>query len=249
MCVRQPAILALGISLVLAFFVFLTNGMVPFSNNGHCDPWHYFGYFYLNDHFDTVGASRTYSRLPATIIGFALTRLLHSVMADYAHYVVLLVLTVGPVFLMARRLYGILPAVVAAAFLGTSGIVIGVLSVTYTGPSLAWSTLAAFTALGASLAERLRLRAFLLVATGFLLATSIVGHLYSLTFNFVVPLYAVRWTSLSRRSIFVQLPSISGYLTVGAILAIVVWGPSHIWCSALNSPSSATSSSRSSTSK
>jgi uncharacterized membrane protein len=198
--------------------------MVPFSNDGHCDPWHYFGYFYLDDQFAAIGDSRTYSRLPSTIVGFGLTKLFHSVVADYLQYLVLLVAIAGSVFLLAQRLFGNFAAGIAALFLATSGIVIGVLSVTYTGPSLAWSTIAMSCALAAGTALNDRRRNLLVIAAGFFMATAIIGHLYTLTYNFVVPLYALSWSSEERRRPYTQLPRILGRLLIGVILAIVVLG-------------------------
>jgi hypothetical protein len=222
--VAPQVVLAIGLPFAAALFVFLTNGMVPFSNDGHCDPWHYFGYFYLDDQFAAVGDSRTYSRLPTTILGFMLTKLFRSVFADYSQYVLLLVLTVAPVFLVSARLYGTFAACIAALFLSTSGVVIGVLSVTYTGPALAWSTLAMTAALASSFAGSERRRSMLLVAAGFFWGSAIVGHLYSLTYNFVVPIYAISWTSVQRRNVLAQFKSIAAYCLLGCILSVLVFG-------------------------
>jgi hypothetical protein len=221
---RSPLLLAGGIPLTAALFVLATNGMVPFANDGHCDPWHYFGYFYVADRFDMLGASRTYSRLPETILGFVLTKLSPSVLADYANYIVLLVLTAGSVFLSANRLYGPFAASVAAIFLATSAIVIGVLSVTYTGPSLAWSTLAMVFAVRAGTARSDRRRSVHLLLAGFFWGAAIVGHLYSLVFNFVTPLYAIDWRRGGFRAILVQVLVIAAYWIAGTGMSLLVFG-------------------------
>ncbi len=221
---RRPGTLAIGLPLILGGFTILTNGMVPFSNNGHCDPWHYFGYFYLDDQFAMMGQSRTYSRLPSTLLGFLLTQTFHSILADYAQYLILLVVVAGTVFYAAWRLFGGLAATVAAAFLATSGIVIGVLSVTYTGPALAWSTLASVAALASAAQSDRNRRAGFLIAAGFCIGAAVVGHLYSLTYNFIVPLYALTWLRARPKAIAAQLPSIAAYMLIGIVLSVVAFG-------------------------
>lgn len=221
---RNSYVHAIGLSVFAGAFVLLTHRMVPFSNDGHCDPWHYFGYFYLDDQFAMMGDSRTYSRLPLTFVGFVLTRLLRSVSADYAHFLILLVIVAGSVFVGAERLFGRFAATVATFFVTTSGIVIGVLSVTYTGPTLAWDALAIAAAILAADASHARRRRLLLVVAGFFWGTAIIGHLYSVTYNFVLPLYCLTWRSLRLRPLLAQLLSALAYLAIGIALSVLVFG-------------------------
>jgi hypothetical protein len=220
----QSLSFAFGLPALVGVFLLLTHGMIPFSNDGHCDPWHYFGYFYLDDQFSMMGDSRTYSRLPMTILGFVLTRLFRSILADYVQFILWIALVAGSVLCVAERLFGRLAATVASLFVATSGIVVGVLSVNYTGPALAWSALAIATALLAGASSTGSRRRTLLAIAGFLWGTALIGHFYSITYNFVVPLYALSWRNSRPVSLLAELLITTLQLLLGILVAVVVFG-------------------------
>ena len=42
------------IAVVFPLLLLLTNSRIPFANDFHCDPWHYFGFFYIIDQQQTI---------------------------------------------------------------------------------------------------------------------------------------------------------------------------------------------------
>lgn len=215
-----PVTLSCGIAVV----IFVTNRMVPFSNDGHCDPWHYFGYFYVDNQISMLGDSRTYSRLPSVIVGFVTTRIFHSISADYANFLILFAGACTALYCGALQLFRQTSAVLATIFFATNAVVIGNFSVTYTGPSLTWSAIAIAFAIAASTAASTRRRNILIVAAGFFWGTSVIGHLYSLTYNCIVPLYALRYVSREWRYYALETLRCSVLVVAGGLLATLAFG-------------------------
>src|SRR5581483_2884584 len=81
-----PLFIAIG----FPAFVLLTNQLIPFANDFHCDPWHYFGFFYIVDQQNTVDVtSRMLSRIPEVWLGRFATDIAPGVIADYLNFVIL----------------------------------------------------------------------------------------------------------------------------------------------------------------
>lgn len=214
---------------VFAFFLFRTKGLIPFDNDGHCDPWTYYGYFFLGDQHATIGPTRVDFRLPTIFLGFFLGKFFHTSVFDYLNFLILYIVSSIGVYLSARLLFKREAALIGMTFFATSGIVIGTLSTTYTGPSILYSILAISFAIASSVMPTYRFA--LLMISGAFWGTAIHAHLYSLTYNFILPLYAVQYFRLNIKSpltILKDLVMILVFMIVGIILATAFWGALNV---------------------
>ncbi len=220
---------ALLILIVFALFLFRTKGLIPFDNDGHCDPWTYYGYFFLGDQHAAIGPSRVDYRLPTIFLGFFLGKFFHTIKFDYLNFLILYIGSSMGVYLSARLLFRREAAFISMIFFATSGIMIGTLSTTYTGPSILLSILAIAFAIASSVMTSYRF--FLLVISGAFWGSAIHAHLYSLTYNFILPLYAMqyfRWRLKSPFPILKDLATILFFQIVGIILATAFWGALNV---------------------
>src|SRR5262249_11180310 len=200
-----PLVVAIGFpSLVL-----LTNPSIPFANDFHCDPWHYFGMFYLIDHQQVFNpASRMLSRIPEVWLGRLATDLAPGAIADYVNFIILYAGTNLALYFAVLRLYDGLRALIATAFFASSAIFIGSIAVTYTGPSVLYNVLGIWLAAEAQRNDGLK-RTLALLAMGLLLGVSVHGHAYAVECAFAIPLYAVRPQKLTLPRLFLLLVEIS----------------------------------------
>src|SRR5947209_13264067 len=115
-----------AIAVVFPAFVLLTNSRIPFANDFHCDPWHYFGFFFILDQQNTVdAASRMLSRIPEVWLGRLATGLAPGVVADYLNFVILYSGTNLALYFAALRFFDGPRALIATAFLAFNTIFIG----------------------------------------------------------------------------------------------------------------------------
>ncbi len=216
-----PLILTFGI----AAFLLVTNRHIPFANAMNCDPWHYFGRFTLQDQIPAMmGQTRAGSRMPGTLPGFIFTHFLSDLRADYAYFLFLFVLAVGAVYFAAKRLFGTWPAIVAAVFFATQPLIVGNYSVTYTSSAVTYSAIALALAVFASTLGSGTKAILAVLATGFMWGTAVHTHLYSLSYNLVIPLYCVVWTAKPFADYAREVIWKLVLLAAGALIATLFFG-------------------------
>lgn len=214
----------LALSVGIAAFLVLTNHNIPFANGGNCDPWYYFGHFFIADQFHVIRGTRVMSRLPAVLIGYISTLLFKGVGADYANFLVLLVAATIAVYDAARRLFGALPALIAAVFFATQPLNVGNFSVTYTAPAVTFSAIAVDLAIIAALAKQRTGQIAALLGAGFFWGSAIHAHLYSLSYNFIVGIYCLDWWRRPLSKFALNAIQQWLLLLLGALLATAVFG-------------------------
>ena len=227
-------IIPILVATVFPAFVLLTNQRIPFANNFHCDPWNYFGLFYLAGEPSVLNApSREVSRVPEYLFGAIWTRVVPGVAADYANYLLFYVGSTLAAYFACLRLLGPVPAVIAVSFFGLNALVIGNLSTTLFAPSIFYSALAIWLASEARLADLYR-RAIALMLCGTTLAFLIHGHLYTVFCAFAIPLYSFRLHNVAVRVLLVELIKsavviaagfVAGTILIGAINLFAFGGP------------------------
>jgi hypothetical protein len=223
--VIENLVIPLTLCTAIAAFFILTNQSIPFANGGNCDPWYFFGRFFLADQVPMLGSTRTGSRIPAAIIGVVTTRLFRGVTADYANFLILFVSAGAAVYFAAKRLFGVYAAIFATIFFATEPLNIGNFSVTFSAPTVAYSAIAMALAVTASTMTSGIRRAAVLLTAGFFWASAIHGHLYSLSYNFIVTLYCLDWGT--RQPIVRFLRDAMGkwiLLMSGALIATIFFG-------------------------
>ncbi len=219
----ENLLLPIALAGAIALFLVLTNKNIPFANGGNCDPWRYFGHFFIGDQLAMLGPTRAGARLPTILIGYLSTQLFKGVLADYVNFFVLFVSATVAVYLAAKRLFGLLPALVAAIFFATDPLVIGNYSVTYTSPAFTYTMIAiAFAIFAATLAPGGKQTAAV-VAAGFFWGTAIHAHLYSLSYNFVIVLYVLDWSLRPIRDVAREIAVKWGLLLAGTVIATLTF--------------------------
>lgn len=218
--IYAPLCLSVGIA---TFFV-LTNQNIPFANGGNCDPWYYFGHFFIADQFHVISGTRVMSRLPAVLVGYISSLLFKGVGADYANFLILLVASTAAVYDAARRLFGGRPALITAIFFATQPLNVGNFSVTYTAPAVTFSAIAVDLAVIAATAKQRTGQIAALLGAGFFWGSAIHAHLYSLSYNFIVGVYCLDWwcrplSNFVRKTVQQWL-----LLLLGALAATAVFG-------------------------
>lgn len=214
----------LGLSIGIGLFLLATNHHIPFANAGNCDPWHYFGRFFIQDQVPMMGPTRAGGRMPGTLPGYLLTRIFHGVQADYANFLLWYVAAIVSVYAAARKLFGVTPAVFAALFFATEPLIVGDYSVTYTAPAVTYCALTIAFAIYAANAQRPSAAVLLTLVTGFFWGTSIHAHLYSLSYSLITPLYCLTWTKKSGAAYVREFVWKFALLAVGAAFATVFFG-------------------------
>jgi hypothetical protein len=218
-------LIPVGLSFGIAVFLLVTNRRIPFANAGNCDPWHYFGRFFLQDQIPTImGQTRAGSRMPGTLPGFIFTHFLSGVRADYAYFLFFFVPAVGAVYFAAKRLFGTCPAIVAAVFFATQPLIVGDYSVTYTSSAVTYSAIALALAVFASTLGSGTKATIMVLATGFMWGTAVHTHLYSLSYNLVIPLYCIVWKAKPFAAYIREAVWKLALLLVGAVIATLFFG-------------------------
>ena len=150
-------VLPLAVAIGFPAYLLSTNRLIPFANDFHCDPWDYFGMFYLAGQTSMLNPlSRVLSRVPEFLIGNISTALLPGIAADYGNFIVIYVGSVLALYFAVSRTFGPLPAMIAATFLGTNAILVGNLSTTLFSPSILYNVIAILFARRASDCRGLR---------------------------------------------------------------------------------------------
>jgi hypothetical protein len=215
----------LALSCAIAALFLLTNHSIPFANDGNCDPWAYFGRFFIGDQQPMFGTiTRVGSRLPSIIVGYIATRLFHGVAADYVTFLILFVSAAVAVYHAARLLFGQASALFALVFFSTQPLVLSQFAVTYTAPSLTYTCIAFALAVTAAQARPGLKQVLLLLATGFFFGTAVHAHLYSLSYNFIVGLYCLDWGRRSPAALLRDALGKWALLLAGALVATAFFG-------------------------
>ena len=211
------------VAVVFPGYVLLTNHLIPFANNFHCDPWHYFGFFFLADNLQVFRpSSRMLSRIPEIWIGNFATKIAPGIAADYVNFLILYVGSILALYFTALRFFGRFPALIVAVFFAFNALVIGDLSVTYTGPSILYNSVAIWLAAEAQRSAASR-RTIALVLMGAVLAFSVCGHLYGILCAFAIPLYALRPPGRAlTRSLSLQIAEIAVKTAAGIVGGIIL---------------------------
>ncbi len=205
-------------------FVLLTNPRIPFANDFHCDPWHYFGLFYLIDHQQALDSgSRILSRISEIWLGRLATDIAPGAIADYVNFVILYSGANLAIYFAVLRFFDGVRALIATAFFAFNTIFVGTLAVTYTGPSVLYNALGIWLAAEAQRSAGLR-RTLALLATGLVLGVSVHGHFYAVECGFAIPLYAVRPQKVALSALFWQLVEIGLKTAAGIVLATLLIG-------------------------
>jgi len=213
-----------ALAAVCPAYVLLTNHLVPFANDFHCDPWHYFGMFFLADQPHLLNdTSRMLSRVPEFMLGALITKLSTSIIADYLNFLLLYAGCILALFFAAFRLFGGAPALLATLFFAFNPIVVGNFAVTYTAPSLFYNLLALLLAVEAREGSGAR-RTLALVLSGVVLGTSVHGHLYAAGCAFAIPLYAIEVGAGGARRLLAQGFEVASKMILGIVLATIAIG-------------------------
>ncbi len=222
-------ILPLLIAIGFPAFVLITNPLIPFANDFHCDPWHYFGFFYIVDQQNTVDAtSRMLSRIPEVWLGRLATDLVPGVIADYLNFILLYSGTNLALYFAALRFFDGPRALIATTFVAFNTILLGSLAVTYTGPSVLYNVIGIWLAAEAQRSDGLK-RTLILAALGVVLAMSVHGHAYAVECAIAIPLYAVRAERTSLPALFWHLVEIAWKVAAGIVLGTLVIGAINWW--------------------
>jgi hypothetical protein len=221
--IRSLAI-PVALSSAIAVFLFATNHNIPFANDGNCDPWFYFGRFFIADQAHALGDTRAGARLPATIIGYICTLIFDGDAADYANFLILFTCSATALYIAAKRLFGTYPAIVATIFFCTEPLIVGNFSVTFSAPAVAYSAVATTLAVGACTRPRSTSRTAELLGAGFFWGCAIHAHLYSLTYNFTIPLYCLEWRRMPLAAFLREVLARWSLLLVGPVIATVIFG-------------------------
>ena len=224
---KTEVAIAVAIAGATAIYVLASNHVIPFSNDFHCDPWYYFGLFYLMDHATTILGGRQLSRLPLVLPGYATTHLFPAAFADYATFLLLYGGSWLGIYFSLRRLGGAVAALIAATFFGFNPIVLGNLAVTFTSPSMLYVVIAVWLCCRAQLNAGLSRFSTLALAGG-VLGFAIHGHLYAIVCGCVAPLYAMRWerggfAKLLGEGVLIAIP-----VAIGLIAATLALGAVNV---------------------
>ena len=135
-------LLAIGPALILI------HPSIPFLNDGNCDPWYVFGYFYtLPDaiHWELPqGFPPQISRLTILIPGYLLTKLLKGISADYAMFFLCYSTSVFFLYRSLRILANDKVALFAAIVFAVHPVIIANYSVTYASPAILYSIISLY---------------------------------------------------------------------------------------------------------
>lgn len=217
-------VLPLAVAIGFPAYLLSTNRLIPFANDFHCDPWDYFGMFYLAGQTSMLNPlSRVLSRVPEFLIGNISTALLPGIAADYGNFIVIYVGSVLALYFAVSRTFGPLPAMIAATFLGFNAILVGNLSTTLFSPSILYNVIAILFARRASDCRGLR-RTLELIFCGIALGFSIHGHVYTVFCAFAIPLYALKTDDWRGPQLFIQLVGVGTAVALGFILATLILG-------------------------
>ena len=215
------------LAVVIAAFLLLTNASIPFANGGSCDPWHYFGQYFLAAQPSATLPIRDLARVPEFLIGYLLERAVHGIAVQYLNFLIFFVSAATAIYFAVKRLFGFVPATVALIFFAAQPLVIGNYSLTYTEASVSYSALAIAFAIFSSAEVRGRRIAYVILS-GFFWASAIHAHLESLTVNFIVPLYCINWRNASVASQLRDIAEKGVALLAGGLCATAVFGAINV---------------------
>jgi hypothetical protein len=219
-----PVIVPALIAAAFPAFVLLTNPRIPFANDFHCDPWHYFGFFYLVDQPQTLDvASRMLSRISEVWLGRLANDLAPGAIADYVNFIILYSGASLALYFAVLRFFDGMRAVIATAFFAFNTIFVGTLAVTYTGPSVLYNMLGIWLAAEAQRNDAIK-RTLALLAMGLVLGVSVHGHAYAVECAFAIPLYAIRPRQVAPLALFRQLVEIGLKTAAGIVIATLLIG-------------------------
>lgn len=221
-------IVPLGLACAVAAFLCLTNHNIPFANGGSCDPWHFYGRYYLANQPDALPYTREISRIPAFILGFVFTHLLHGVAAEYASFAVLFIAAAFAVFIATRALFGQIPGMVALIFFATQPLVVANFSMTYTEAATALTAIAIAGAIVAGTMSRGLRQSAMLVATGIVWGAAVHAHLESLTMNFIVALFCLDWSRRRVRDCVLDAVRKWPWLILGIVVVTLCLGAINV---------------------
>ena len=202
-------LLAIGPALILI------HPSIPFLNDGNCDPWYVFGYFYtLPDaiHWELPqGFPPQISRLTVLIPGYLLTKLLKGISADYAMFFLCYSTSVFFLYRSLRILANDNVALFAAIVFAVHPVIIANYSVTYASPAILYSIISLYLVARAIDADSRIAKISFLFGSGVAMGAAIYAYLgvvvYGIGNYLVYFFYELFYSSTKDQSAYLAPPA------------------------------------------